>query len=76
MNNDELQSKLNKTVEYLVTVTQFLAETSSSLYAVRRALEEVSPERFEPIYEKYFSGADCQQIRQGLNQVIQSLRDL
>jgi hypothetical protein len=75
MNTQELRLYLEKTIENVATISKFLAETSSSLLAVRYALEDVSPLRFETAYKKHFLEQDCEKIREGLNLVTQSLLD-
>jgi hypothetical protein len=75
MDTQELRNQLVRTIEHVATLSKFLSETSSSLLAVRYALEDVSPLRFEAAYEKHFVERDCEQIRQGLNLVTQSLLD-
>ena len=68
-----LKQQMVTVIEEIATVNKFLSEISPSLFAVRRALEEVSPERFEAAYEKYFSGQDCEIIRQALDSKVRSL---
>lgn len=73
MNTYELKKQIATVIEEVATVNKYLSEISPSLLAVRRALEEVSPDRFEAAYEKYFSGQDCETIRKALDQKVRSL---
>ena len=73
MTEQEMKSGLLSVINHVISITKFLSETASSLQAVRHALEEVSPDRFEPAYEKHYAGPDCALTRQGLNQIAQSL---
>jgi hypothetical protein len=73
---EKMKSSLLSVIDHVISITKFLSETSSSLLAVRYALAEVSPERFEPAYEKFYEGPDCALVRQGLNEAIRSLDEI
>ena len=54
MTSQELTEQLAIVFDELATINDYLSKISPSLLALRKALEEVSPERFEPVYERYF----------------------
>jgi len=54
MSQSELQSNLAIAFDELATINDYLAQISPSLFALRKALEIVGPEKFENAYERYF----------------------
>lgn len=59
----ELTLQVATAIEGIAATDRQLADLSSSLLAIRLALAEVSPERFEKAYAKHFSGPDCEKVR-------------
>jgi hypothetical protein len=64
METEELQLQLAKAIERMAAIELLLGDVASSLSAIRLALHELSPERFEPLYAKYYEAAECEQVRQ------------
>ena len=54
MTSQELAEQLALAFDELATINDYLSKISPSLLALRKALEEVSPQRFESAYERYF----------------------
>ncbi len=63
MNIQELKLQLAEVIEGLAATDRRIAELSASLMAMRLALRQVSPARFEPSYAKQYEGAECQRVR-------------
>jgi hypothetical protein len=59
-----LTEQLALAYDELSTINKHLGQVSSALLATRRALEQVSPLRFENAYEKYYSEPETILIRQ------------
>ena len=64
MTAEMLTKQLALAYDELSTINKHLAQVSSALLATRRALEQVSPLRFERAYEKYISEPESVLIRQ------------
>jgi enamine deaminase RidA (YjgF/YER057c/UK114 family) len=64
MTIEMLTEQLALAFEELSTINKQLGLTSSALIATRLALEEVSPDRFEKAYGKYFAEPGSALIRQ------------
>lgn len=73
MENEQLKSQLINTIKNVIALSRGLAEISPSLFAMRKALNDVSPDRFETAYLKYFVEEDCKLIQRGISQVTESL---
>ena len=69
----ELTLQVATAIEGIAATDRQLAGLSSSLMAMRLALAEVSPERFEKAYAKHFSGPGCEKVRQTLQADAQAL---
>ena len=66
MTTEELKLQLADTIEGLAATDRRLAGLSSSLMAMRLALRDVSPDRFESAYQKHFEGEECEAVRQSI----------
>jgi hypothetical protein len=66
MELDELKLKVVELTEEVATLRKYLSEISTSLLAVRRSLEEVTPEKSKTVYNAHFAAQDSQLIRSGL----------
>ena len=76
MDLDNLTLQVATIAEEVTAVNRYLLEIVPAVHAMRRALEEVSPDQFESAYMKYFSALDCELIRQALAAKVHSLTQL
>jgi hypothetical protein len=63
MGVNELRTRLAEAIENIAAIEKEVGDLSSSVAAMRLALQEVSPEKFEPAYAKHYEGAICEQVR-------------
>ena len=64
MDIKELQLQLAVAIEGAAATQKQLGDLAASVMAIRFALSEVSPDKFEPSYAKYYVGGDCELVRQ------------
>jgi hypothetical protein len=64
MDIKELQLQLAVAIDSVAATQRQLGDLASSVMAMRFALSEVSPDKFEPSYAKHYEGVDCEQVRQ------------
>jgi hypothetical protein len=75
MDNTEITKKLASVLRELSMLYKHVANTSTSLLAVTHALEEVSPQQFAPVYQKYFLAPDLAAVKAALERHAQTLLD-
>jgi hypothetical protein len=76
MDTEELQLQLVKVIERMAAIELLLGDVASSLAAMRIALREASPARFERSYAKYYEAAECEQVRRQSSAAAKALLEI
>jgi hypothetical protein len=76
METEELQLQLAEVIERMAAIELLLGDVASSLAAMRIALREASPARFERLYEKCYEAAECEQVRQQSSAAAKALLEI
>jgi len=64
MDIEELTLQLAQAIEALAASERRIASLTSAVTAMRAALSEISPERFEAVYAKQYGDEELQRARQ------------
>ena len=76
MDKKELQLLLASAIESMAATELQVGDLAASVVAIRLALLEASPDRFESLYGKYFEAAECKQVQQQSSAAAKALLEI
>ena len=76
MDDKELRLLLARAIESMAATELQLGDLAASVVAMRLALLEASPERFESLYRKHYEAAECKLVQQHSSAAARALLEI